>query len=136
MEQFTIQNLTVRISSNFNYIWVLVDEETRSPEFAASLSDDEFHTQVILSNIHNIVLDCSRMQVFSIPEMPRFLDKQFAEMMYDCAVDKVSVIVNEEWISIMSGIFDGIAARHQSAPEIRFFSTAGFYDSFESVSWF
>jgi hypothetical protein len=114
----------------------LVDDETRSPEFAASLGDDDFHTEVILSNVHNIVLDCSRMQVFSIPEMPRFLDQQFAEMMRDCAVEKISVIINEEWLSVMSGIFEGIEKRHQTAPQIRFFDTNSFYNSFDPVAWF
>jgi len=137
MEQFTIQNLTVRVSEDFNYIWVLLDEQTRSEEFAASLGNPEFLSLLMLRRVKNILLDCSKMWVFSIPDMSNFLDTLFAEMMRASDVEKVSVIINEEIFSIMSGIFQGIEAKHlQSPPQIRFFSTASFYESFDSVSWF
>src|SRR5215207_8515751 len=103
MKQFTLQNLTVRVSEDFNYIWVLLDEHTKSVEFIASLSDREFRSQLMLRRVKNILLDCGRMLVFSIPDMNEFLDTAFVEMMRACGVEKVSIIINEEVFSNMSG---------------------------------
>jgi hypothetical protein len=137
MEQFTIQNLTVRVSEDFNYIWVLVDAETRSEQFAASLGNNLFLSLLMLRSVKKILLDCSKMLIFSIPDMSNFLDTSFAEKMRLSGVEKVSVIINEEIFSMMSGIFQAVESKHiQSPPQIRFFSTASFYESFDSVSWF
>jgi hypothetical protein len=137
MEQFTIQNLTVRVSEDFNYVWVLLDEQARSEQFAASLGDASFHSLLRRFYVNNILLDCSKMWVFSVPEMSDFLDKEFTVAMRDSGVEKISVIINDEVFSIMSFIFQGIEGNHaQSPPQIRFFNTASFYESFESVAWF
>ena len=137
MKQFTLQNLTVRVSEDFNYIWVLLDEHTKSVEFIASLSDREFRSQLMLRRVKNILLDCGRMLVFSIPDMNEFLDTAFVEMMRACGVEKVSIIINEEVFSIMSGFLKIVEENHQQqAPQIRFFDTVSFYNSFDSVSWF
>jgi hypothetical protein len=137
MEQFTIQNLTVRISSDFNYVWILLDEQTRSEQFAASLGDASFHSLLQRYNVKNILLDCGKMWVFSIPEMSNYLDTDYTAAMRENGVEKISVVVNDEVFSIMSSIFQGIEANHaQSSPQIRFFNTSSFYESFESVAWF
>jgi|SRR5215203_2324442 len=137
MEQFTIQNLTVRVSEDFNYVWILLDEQTKSEQFAASLGDASFHTLLRHHNVKNILLDCGKMWVFSIPEMSGFLDTEFAASMRETGVEKISVIISEEVFSMLSGILHGIEFNHlQDAPQIRFFGTASFYESFESVAWF
>lgn len=137
MEQFNIQNLTLRVSPDFNYVWVLLDEQARSPEFAASLSDAQFQQLLQHYKVRNILLDCSKMQVFSIPDMSSYLDKEFANLMNSIGVEKISVIINDETFQMLSGIFLGIQSRHlQNAPQIRFFGSDSFYNSFDSVSWF
>ena len=137
MEQFTIRNLTVRVSEDFNYIWVLLDEFTKSDEFVAALRDSEFLSQLMLRRVKNILLDCGKMLVLSIPDMPEFLDTEFADMMQACGVEKVSIIINEEVFSIMQGFLTPIEDKHRaSVPQIRFFDRTSFYNSFESVSWF
>lgn len=137
MEQFRIQNLTLRVSEDFNYIWVLLDENTKSDEFVAALRDREFLSLLMLRRVKNILLDCGRMLVLSIPDTPEFLDMEFAEMMQACGVEKVSIIINEEVYAIMAGFLTPIEEKHgQSVPQIRFFDTTSFYNSFESVSWF
>ncbi|HEY0460479.1 MAG TPA: hypothetical protein VGC97_15190 [Pyrinomonadaceae bacterium] len=137
MEQFKIQNLNVRVSTDFNYVWVLLEEQVRSEQFAASLGDAEFHSLLQRYHVRNILLDCSKMWVFSIPEMSAYLDTQFTNLMVGIGVEKISVIVNEEVFRMLSGIFQGIEFNHlQNLPQIRFFGTASFYESFESVAWF
>ena len=137
MEQISIRNLTVRVSGDFNYIWVLLDEHTKSVEFIASLGDAAFHELLRRYNVKNILLDCGKMLVLSIPDMPDFLDTEFADRMRENGVEKVSIIINEEVFSIMSGFLQPIETKHsQSVPQIRFFDTASFYNSFDSVSWF
>lgn len=136
MEQSSIQNLTVRYSPDFNYVWVLLAAQTNSELFAASLGDASFHSLLRRYDVKNMLLDCGKMWVFSIPEMTAYLDQSFAAAMRENGVEKVSVVVNEEIFGIMSSIFQGIAANHPQSPEIRFFSTARFYESFESVDWF
>jgi hypothetical protein len=137
MEQFTIQNLTVRVSADFNYVWILLDEQTRSEQFAASLGDASFHSLLRQYKVRNILLDCGKMWVFSIPEMSNYLDTDFTAAMRENAVEKISVVVNDEVFSIMSFVFQGIEANHaQGSPQIRFFNTSSFYESFESVAWF
>ena len=137
MEQFSIQNLTVRISEDFNYIWVLLDENTKSVEFIDSLDNPEFLSLLRLRRIKNILLDCGRMLVLSIPDMPEFLDTRFAETMRECGVEKVSIIINDEVFSMMSGFLSPIENnRRQSVPQIRFFDATNFYNSMDSVLWF
>ena len=137
MEQFSIQNLTLRVSEQFNYVWVLLDEQTRSEQFAASLNDASFHALLQKYNVKNILLDCGKMWVFSIPDMSEYIDYDFAAAMNGIGVEKISVVINEEIFSMMSGIFQGVQNRHaENPPEIRFFDTTSFYNSFESVNWF
>jgi hypothetical protein len=137
MEQFKIQNLTVRVSQDFNYVWVLLEEQVRFEQFTLSLGDASFHSLLQRYNVKNILLDCGKMWVFSIPEMSGYLDAQFADSMREIGVEKISVVVNEEVFSMLSGIFQGIEFNHlQNPPQIRFFGTTSFYESFDSVSWF
>ena len=137
MEQFSIRNLTVRVSKDFNYIWVLLAGQTKSVEFIASLGDAAFHELLRRFHVKNILLDCGKMLVFSIPDMPDFLDTEFADRMRACGVEKVSIIVNEEVFSIMRGFLEPVEAKHRDGvPQIRFFDSASFSESFDSVSWF
>ena len=137
MEQFSIQNLTVRVSEDFKYIWVLLDEYTKSVQFIGSLRDDAFYELLRRYRVKNILLDCGKMLVLSIPDMPEFLDTEFADKLRENNVEKVSIIINEEVFSIMRGFLEPIESkRRDSVPQIRFFDTASFYESFDSVSWF
>jgi hypothetical protein len=137
MEQFKIQDLTFRYSPDFNYVWVLIAEQTNSEQFGASLGSAEFYALVQRYKVKNMLLDCGKMWVFSIPDMSSYLDGTFAAQMRDNGVEKISVVINAETFSMLSGILQGIEFNHlQNPPQIRFFSTEQFYDSFDSVSWF
>lgn len=137
MEQITIKNLTVRIAENINYVWVLLGGQISREEFADSLSDTEFHTLLQQNNVKNVLVDCSGMWSFGIPEMSDYLDTEFTAAMREIGVEKISIVLNEEVLSMLSFVFQGMENNHRDgSPEIRFFNSSQFHESFESVSWF
>lgn len=137
MEQFNINNLTLRISDNINYVWILLPQQVSREEFATMLGNAEFHSLLDQHNVKNVLVDCSNMWSFGIPEMSDFLDTDFTSHMGKIGVQKISVIVNETVLSMMSFIFQTIEQNHtEVSPQIRFFDSSKFHESFESVSWF
>lgn len=137
MQQYSINNLTVRISENINYVWVLLPEEVSGKDFAAMLGDSEFHRLLQQNNVQNVLIDCSNMWNFGIPEMSDYLDKDFTVSMQQFGVKKISIIINQEVYSLLNFVFQSIENNHkQGSPQIRFFGSLQFYESFESVSWF
>ena len=137
MEQFTIKNLTVRIAENINYVWVLLGGQISREEFADSLGDADFHTLLQQYDVKNVLVDCSGMWSFGIPEMSDYLDTEFTAAMRGIGVEKISVVLSEDVLSMLSFVFQGIENNHNnSSPKIRFFESSQFHESFESVSWF
>src|SRR5688500_15929654 len=119
MEQFKIQNLNVRISGDFNYMWVILAEQTNGEQFAASLGDASFHSLLRHYDVKNILLDCGKMWIFSMPEMTDYLDRTFPALMRGVGVEKISVVIYEEAFSILSFMLRGIEFNHlQEAPQI------------------
>lgn len=137
MEQLVIKNLTVRIAENINYVWVLINEQTNREEFVESLGDSDFHKLLKQNTVKNLLVDCSNMWSFGIPEMSEYLDVEFMTSMRSIGVEKISVIINDEVFSMLSFVFQGIENSHsRNSPKLRFFSGSQFYQSFESVNWF
>ncbi|MBX7169969.1 MAG: hypothetical protein K1X72_03355 [Pyrinomonadaceae bacterium] len=137
MQQYSINNLTVRISENINYVWVLLPEQVTREDFAAMLGNSEFHRLLQQNNVQNVLVDCGNMWNFGIPEMSDYLDKDFTVSMRQIGVKKISVVINQEVYSLLTLVFQTIENSHsQSSPQIRFFDSLQFYNSFESVSWF
>ena len=137
MEQFRVQNLSLRVADNINYAWILLDEQTDREQFAASLGAADFRILLQRFAVRNILIDTSQMWSFGIPEMADYLDKNFTAEMRGAGVEKISVILNEDVISLLSFIFQTIETNHAAGvPQIRFYSTPQFYETGESVSWF
>ena len=137
MEQFTIKNITVRIADDINYVWVLLDEQVNREEFADSLGDAEFHALLQQHNARNLLVDCGKMWSFGTPEMSDYLDTGLTAAMREIRVRKISVVVSENVYSMLPFIFEAIENNHaENSPEIRFFTSAQFQESFESVAWF
>lgn len=137
MEQFRVQNLNLRVADGINYAWILLDEQTNREQFAASLGDADVRNLLQRFAVKNILIDTSKMWSFGIPEMSDYLDTNFTAEMRETGIEKIAVVLNEDVISMLSFVFQGIEANHAAGvPQIRFFSTPQFYETSDSVSWF
>ena len=137
MEQVSIKNLTVRIADGINHVWVILDEQVNRETFAESLGDADFSALLQQHQTKNVLIDCTRMWSFGIPEMSDYLDTKLTASMRPIGVQKISVVVSDEAMSYLALIFQGIEVKHNdSTPKIRFFGASQFYESFDSVSWF
>ena len=137
MKQLTTENISIRFSENINYAWALFNGPVSNDEFKNSLNDKSFRTSLKKSNTTNLLLDCSRLGRFSIPEMSDYLDIDFTNVMANIDVKNVSVLVDENVLSMMQFIFKQIENDHAgSKTHIRFFNSGQFTASSEAIEWF
>ena len=137
MEQITVQYLTIRFSENINYAWALFNGPVDIKGFKASLDDADFGAALKEKGTTNLLLDCTRIGTFSIPEMSDCLDGSFTDAMAAADIEKISVVVDGNILYMMKFIFQGIEDNHaDDKTAIRFFNEEQFQQSAEAVEWF
>ncbi len=137
MEQITVQDLTIRFSENINYVWALFSGPVDNEGFIQSLDDAGFHAALKEKDTINLLLDCTRIGTFSIPNMSDYLDGRFMGAMDAAGIEKISVIVDGNVLYMMKFVFQGIEDNHaDDKTAIRFFNEEQFQQSAEAVEWF
>ena len=122
MEQVTVQYLTIRFSENINYAWALFNGPVSIEEFIESLDDADFQAELKEKGTTNLLLDCTRIGTFSIPDMSDYLDGRFMNAMAEASIEKISVVVDGNVLYMMQFVFQGIEDNHaDDKTAIRFF---------------
>ena len=137
MQQHVFPGLIARSSENIPYLWVIYNGPLTSEGFRYALSNVSFLTWLADNCNGKLLLDMSKSDYFSIPEMSDFMEQKFIPAIGEMGFQKIAVLVTERILAMLGFVFQGLElAFNDKLTNIHFFEGSQFHNSPQVLDWF
>ena len=136
MDRLELGPVVAMRSPNIKYVRIDASGFMTAAQLASALGDPRLGQFVSQTGWSAAVLNASGMDRFGTDDV-EWMSEQWAPMLASVNVRKLSVVVAERVHMLFKSVFAGLAPRAMKAGvELRYFPSAQFTSTFESVTWF